>query len=239
MTQIPIELVKKYPDSVRKIALKYLSNQPDLLFLRTSSNASPKIISERTLYWMQLYGPFSLRLEYLQKFVSVSIWILESFKQSPDFGQVSPFDRNYRALIPFILQNTIFESLSLPLVHAYSAYYHSRANTNIHGMIISVGEESVPSDDEMIEIHSNASQNGSENKSAHMSDITQTQTHASDQNSQNQDDNSQNQDKEEEEEEENCNGNDPNLSPDNMYNDQVASRPLQDNPPMDLSLSCE
>jgi hypothetical protein len=104
-------------------------------------------------------------------------------------------------------------------------------------MIISVGEESDPSDDEMIEIHSNASQNGSENKSAHMSDITQTHINASDQNSQNKDDNSQNQD--EEEEEENHNGNDPNLSPDNMNNDQVASPPLQDNPPMDLSLSNE
>jgi hypothetical protein len=73
MTQVPIELVKKYPDSVREIALQYLSNQPDLLFLRTSSNASLKIISEGTLYWMQMYGPTSHRLEYLQKFVSVCV----------------------------------------------------------------------------------------------------------------------------------------------------------------------
>jgi hypothetical protein len=131
-TGIPVEFLEKYPDSAREIALKYLKNLPEILFLRTSSKSSPKIISERSLYWMQIYGPAGSRLDYMEKCVSISMELIKRFKQSPYFAQVAPFDRNYRAIIPYVLQNTAFEMLSLPLVHSLSAYYHSRANPIDH-----------------------------------------------------------------------------------------------------------
>jgi hypothetical protein len=126
-TGIPIGFLKKYPDSAREIALKYIKNPPELLFMHTQSNRSPKIISERTLYWMQIYGPSGNRFDHLQRCVSSSIRLIERFQQSPQFQHVAPVDHHYRALIPYILQSTTLEPLSLPLIHALSAYYHSRS----------------------------------------------------------------------------------------------------------------
>jgi hypothetical protein len=175
-TNIPDEFLKKYPNAAREIALQYVNNPPEILFLRTSSSRSPKIISERTLYWMQIYGTAGNRLHYLQKCVSASIQLIDRFKQSQHFSQVSPFDRNYRALIPYILQNTMFYPLSLPLVHALSAYFHSRANKNIHRNIAN-DDDSQHSDDAMIEIGSHSSK--SNNVHSPMSDITESVEEAS------------------------------------------------------------
>jgi hypothetical protein len=171
-TGVPVEFVKKYPDSVCEIALNYVKNPPDLLFLRTNSNTSPKLISERSLYWMQIYGPAGSRLTHMEKCISVSTQLVQRFKHSPYFGQVSPFDRNYRALIPYILQNTPFEPLALPLVHAFSAYFHSRAFDLKNNSEMSENSSKSDLSDNTVDIHS-TEKRGKNDNSDQMSDITE------------------------------------------------------------------
>jgi hypothetical protein len=117
------ELASIYPEASREVALMQLHPLPSSI-LCLSSTHSP-LISESAMWWMQTYGPDGNRLVSYEKCISIVKTIISRFG-----NKVPPFQQNYKRLIPTLLSQSIFQSLSNALVDAYSIFMELNEDNN-------------------------------------------------------------------------------------------------------------